>query len=110
MFSSEVAGTSHEAFLHGQSVTALWHSQSLTQKFSKAASAALMEVQTLVVGTEHTLESIAEYFQILPFHHHIMNRNLVGCELTLHPHGHLEIKRPDEKYATSFPVSRLQLA
>lgn len=69
-----------------------------------------MEVQTLVVGTEHTLESIAEYFQILPFHHHIMNRNLVGCELTLHPHGHLEIKRPDEKYATSFPVSRLQFA
>jgi hypothetical protein len=106
MFSSEVACTSPEALLHGQELSAIWHSQWLTQKFSKAANAALYEVRTLMVWAEHTLDSIAEHFDIHPFQHHIMNRNLVGCLLTLYPQGHLEIKRPGEKYATSFPVFR----
>ncbi len=68
----------------------------------------MKQAKTLEIKTEHTLESIADYFGIHPFHHHIMNKNLVGCTLTLHPQGHLEIVRPGEKYATSFPVFRRQ--
>ncbi len=106
MFSSEVAGTSPEALLHGQELSAIWHSSWLTQRISQAANDALYEVRTLVVWAEHTLDSIAEHFDIHPFHHHITNRNLFNCVITLDSNSFLHIERPNEKNITRFPVIR----
>lgn len=104
----EIASTSPEALHHGDTIAATWHSHGLTERFAEAANEIQYGIQKLLVTETHTIESIADFFGIHTFHHNITNKNLLGCHITLHPHGILEIERPDQKHSTTFPVIRRQ--
>ena len=78
----------------------------LKTQFAQAANEVLFAVQELIVQSEHSLESIAEYFGIHSFAHHIASKNLTGCTLVLTADHHLEIHRPDVAHVTRFPVIR----
>ena len=69
----------------------------------EATREALHELTTLVVSTEHTMESICAELGIHPFHHNFFG-SLTGTTLTLYSNGHLEIRREGQKNATTFPV------
>jgi hypothetical protein len=105
MFSYEASSTSIEALHHDGEELPLSHTLA---QLSELASEVGSELQSLAVDANHTIDSIAEYFGIHHFGHHITVRSLAGCELTLHPHGILEIRRPGALHPTSFPVVRRQ--
>lgn len=65
---------------------------------------ALHELNSFIVGAEHTIADIANEFGIHDFSHHIANKNLTGATVTLYSNGQLEIRREGQKYATTFPV------
>lgn len=77
----------------------------LIEKFSKAAHAALFEMQELVVTAEYEMKQIEEHFNIHPFSHNFFG-NLANTKLILHPNGILEIQREGQKESTRFPVQR----
>ena len=106
MFSFESASTSPEALVHDTNIMSEWHTMSALRDLKQEIQ---HDLQTLVVGAEHTLESIAEHFGIYHFGHNLANKNLLGCKLLLHPHGILEIQRPGVTYSTSFPVIRREM-
>ena len=88
----------------------VWHDEQPTHLFEQArhqiyeaTQEALHELRTLVVSTEHTMESICDELGIHPFHHNFFG-SLAGTTLTLYSNGHLEIRREWQKHATTFPV------
>ena len=78
---------------------------SLMEKFSKAAHAALFEMQELVVAAEYEMREIEEHFNIHPFSHNFFG-SLAHSVLVLHPNGILEIRREGQEMSTRFPVQR----
>ena len=93
---------------HGAPELKLTHFESLglLDQVGQAANQALFSVKRLVVEAEHSLDSIAEYFGIHSFAHHIASKNLTGCTLVLTADHHLEIHRPNVAHVTRFPVIR----
>jgi hypothetical protein len=64
---------------------------------------ALNSAKEVIVNAEYKLAELASELGIEHFGHQI-SCDLTGCKLVLQPHGHLEIHRKGQKYATSFPV------
>mgnify|MGYP006888957823 CR=1 FL=1 len=80
-------------------------SSKISQSVSEAANDALYSVEQLIATSEDSFQKIAERFGIAPFAHQISNKDIDWVTFRFYPkHRFLEIHRPHQKYATSFPV------
>jgi hypothetical protein len=107
MFSYEAPSSSPEALHHDFNMPSNWH---VAEALRALEDEITYDTKTLVVTASHTFASIADALGIHSFDHQIASKNLLGCTLTLHPHGVLEIRHPGAQYATSFPVVRRELS
>lgn len=78
----------------------------ITQNVSEAANDALYNVEQFIATNEDSFQKIAEHFGIAPFELQLSNKkDIEGVTFRFYPkHQFLEIHRPNQKYATSFPV------
>ena len=80
-------------------------SSRISQNVSEAANDALSSVEQFIATSEDTFQKIAERFGIASFVHQVSNKNLEWVTFRFYPkHQFLEMHRPNQKYATTFPV------
>ena len=93
---------------HGAPELKLVHSEtqtnSLVNKINQAANQAFSAVKELIIGTEMTIEEVAEHFGIHHFGIHIMAKSLSNCKIILTSDSHLEIHRENQQQPTRFRV------
>jgi hypothetical protein len=64
------------------------------------------DIQIAEMQVGKSLHEIASELGIYDFSHHLGTKNFEGCQFVLHPHNHLEIRRPGVTQSTIFPVIR----
>lgn len=81
-------------------------SSRISQSVSEAANDALYSVEQFIATSEDSFQKIAERFGIAPFELQLSNKkDIEGVTFRFYPkHQFLEMHRPNQKYATSFPV------
>jgi hypothetical protein len=91
---------------HNTSAEYNTHFLEILENTHEAMSVLRHDIQVAEMNVGKSLKHIADELGIYDFSHHLGTKNFEGCQFVLHPHNHLEIRRPGVAQSTIFPVIR----